>query len=280
MRIEINLPTDDEEELLRRFTVNRNYLQAAAGFITTVYGRREKLYEGLRATVEGIPVYQRIQRGMVDLEEVRRFLSSPGQARFSSTCRQLCVTIRCLHSRIRGRPFMRTTRSTRRCRLWFVANGMTGVADDHTATLRTVSKQIEQRDLFPEPWNLLAIGCPCARSGCISTIMGTTALGISRALGPHTVRRGPRLLAAHGHLAAQHARGTPDRPRGPVEAAGEEAADREGRADEDRAEFAPTSIFDCFWRMRIKSNYGTIDSYLVNYVSESDHAIYNPRCAP
>ena len=36
---------------------------------------------------------------------------------------------------------------------------------------------------------------------------------------------------------------------------------------------APTSIFDCFWRMRIKSNYGTIDPYLVDHISESDHEI-------
>src|SRR3954468_13594623 len=43
---------------------------------------------------------------------------------------------------------------------WFTANGMTGVSGDHTATLRAIAKQIEQRDLFPKPWNLLAIGCP------------------------------------------------------------------------------------------------------------------------
>lgn len=38
---------------------------------------------------------------------------------------------------------------------------------------------------------------------------------------------------------------------------------------------APTSIFDCFWRMRIRSNYGTIDPYLVKHISEADHSIYN-----
>jgi hypothetical protein len=38
---------------------------------------------------------------------------------------------------------------------------------------------------------------------------------------------------------------------------------------------APTSRFDCFWRMRIKSNYGTIDPYLVNHIGESEHQICN-----
>jgi hypothetical protein len=43
---------------------------------------------------------------------------------------------------------------------WIATNGMTGTADDHMATLRTIARQIEQRNLFPEPWNLLAVGCP------------------------------------------------------------------------------------------------------------------------
>jgi hypothetical protein len=38
---------------------------------------------------------------------------------------------------------------------------------------------------------------------------------------------------------------------------------------------APTSLFDCFWRMRIRSNYGTIDPYLVSEIASSDHQIFN-----
>lgn len=34
-------------------------------------------------------------------------------------------------------------------------------------------------------------------------------------------------------------------------------------------------MFDCFWRMRIKSNYGTIDPYLVAQISDADHQIFN-----
>lgn len=73
--ITVHFPTDEEEDLLRRFTVNRNYLQAIAGFITTTYGRHEKLYSGLKSTVEGLPQYQKINKGPADVAEVRRFLS-------------------------------------------------------------------------------------------------------------------------------------------------------------------------------------------------------------
>jgi len=42
----------------------------------------------------------------------------------------------------------------------------------------------------------------------------------------------------------------------------------------------PTSLFDCFWRMRIKSNYGTIDPYLVSQISEGDHEAPPLRSSP
>jgi hypothetical protein len=60
--ITVKLPTEEELELQRRFTVNKNYLQAISGFLTTTYGRREKLYAGLRATLQAMPQYQKIQR--------------------------------------------------------------------------------------------------------------------------------------------------------------------------------------------------------------------------
>lgn len=163
VKIEINLPTDEEQDLLRRFTVNRNYLQAVAGFVTTSYGRREKLYEGLHATVEAMPVFERIQRSTVDLEQIRRFLTLA----WTSEIQLHLPAIMGNNSML---AFANTWAPVHACyaiygmlQAWFAANGMTGVADDHTATLRTVSKQIEQRDLFPEPWNLLAIGCPMRR---------------------------------------------------------------------------------------------------------------------
>ena len=52
--ITVNFPTDEEEELLRRFTVNRHYLQSIAGSLTGTYGHREQLYSGLKATLYSI----------------------------------------------------------------------------------------------------------------------------------------------------------------------------------------------------------------------------------
>lgn len=73
--ITVNLPTDEELELVRRFTVNRNYLQSIAGFLTGTYGHREQLYSGLKTTLDSYPSYTRINRGNADMSEVRRFLT-------------------------------------------------------------------------------------------------------------------------------------------------------------------------------------------------------------
>jgi hypothetical protein len=165
VKIEINLPTPEEEELLRRFTVNRNYLQAVAGFISTKYGLQEKLYEGLRAAVAAMPAYQRIQRGTADQEEVRRFLTLAWTSEIQLHLPAIMGNDPMLEFANTWAPVHAYYAVYGTLQAWFVANGMTGVADDHTATLRTVSKQIAQRGLFPEPWNPLAIAL-CGRSDC------------------------------------------------------------------------------------------------------------------
>lgn len=274
--ITVRFPTDEEEDLRRRFTVNRNYLQAVAGFINGVYGHREKLYEGLRKAVEAMPQYRRIQRAQADVVEVRRFLTLAWTSEIQ------------LHlPAILGNPSMLAFANTwapvhayyavyGTLQAWFVANGMTGVADDHTATLRTISKQIEQRDLFPEPWNLLAIGCPmrkerfhlndhgkdCTRH--VEVLSVPAPFGNDRDFWPRLgtwlrSTREARLVAREEQWKRK------------------EKKKRIAKAERTRIarNVAPTSLFDCFWRMRIKSNYGTIDPYLVNQISESDHEIFN-----
>jgi hypothetical protein len=159
---------------------------------------------------------------------------------------------------------------------WFAANGMTGVANDHTATLRTISKQIEQRDLFPEPWNLLAVGCPmrkerkhvndhghdCTRH--IEVLSNPVPLGQDPDFWP---RMGTWLRSTRqARLTAREEQWKRKEKKQRIS-----PTERTKIAET----VAPTSIFDCFWRMRIKSNYGDVDPYLVEHISESDHEIYN-----
>lgn len=53
--LSLKLPTEEEEELLRRFTVNKNYLQAMSGHLRHAYGPRDALYSGLKTAVDAPP---------------------------------------------------------------------------------------------------------------------------------------------------------------------------------------------------------------------------------
>lgn len=153
---------------------------------------------------------------------------------------------------------------------------MSGTANDHTATLRTIANQIEQRDLFPEPWNLLAIGCPMRKErlhlndrgrDCTShmeVLSIPTPFGVDQDFWPRLgtwlrSTREARLIAREEQWKKKNK--------------------KQRIAPAERTQIAtsvaPTSLFDCFWRMRIKSNYGTIDPYLVSMISEDDHSIFN-----
>ena len=159
---------------------------------------------------------------------------------------------------------------------WFAANEMTGVADDHTAMLKTIAKQIEQRDLFPEPWNLLATGFPMRGDRSYLNDRGHNCTGNIEVLStPAAFGHDPEFWPRLGTWV----RSTREARLTKREEQWKAKNNRKKIAPAERTRFAqnlaPTSLFDCFWRMRIKSNYGTIDPYLVNHISESEHQIYD-----
>ena len=154
---------------------------------------------------------------------------------------------------------------------------MTGTADDHTATLRSIANMIEQRNLFPEPWNLLAVGCPMRgdrlyvnypqEADCTSQIQVLSS--------PMSIGLDPTFWARYGTWlrTTREAR---------LVAREDQWKKKNGKSrisSVERTKIAasvfPTSLFDCLWRLRIKSNYGTIDPYLVKHIPEDDHRIFN-----
>ncbi len=65
--IVIRFPTEEEEDLVRRFTVNKNYVQGLATFLSETYGQSDRLYAGLQTAIVSRPAYTKIQRvGTVD----------------------------------------------------------------------------------------------------------------------------------------------------------------------------------------------------------------------
>jgi len=72
--ITFDLPSDAEEELVRRFTVNRHYLMSMRNFLADRHGHTdEDRYAGLRSLVLAHPPFEKVRGGgSIDQEAVRR----------------------------------------------------------------------------------------------------------------------------------------------------------------------------------------------------------------
>lgn len=273
--LNVRLPTPAEEELHLRFTVTRHYLQAIRHFLESCYGQQgPELHVALRDAVRTRSAWQRIQRAHApDREEVRRFLvlgwTSEAQLQIPSMLGADAPT-----------GFFNAWSPVQAyyavygiLQAWFAANNIGGITDDHTAALKTVASMIRERDLFPEPWGLLAIGCPmrnerlhlneppgvdCARHVELLTIpMQTDPRAEFWARYGSWLRstRKARLLRREEQWKQENHK---DRisPKA-----------RTAIADG----LAPTSFFDCLWRMRIRANYGSIDPFVTSYIPETEH---------
>jgi hypothetical protein len=276
MVVTITFPTAEEEDLLRRFTVNKNYLQALQHFLTTTYGEREKLYLGLSAGLRAHPPYLKINRSPHAPAEVRRFLTLAWASEMQLHLPALMGNGAFYSFANAWAPVHAYYAVYGGLQAWFAANGMPGMANDHTSTLRAIASQIEQRDLFPEPWNLLAIGCPMRGERLHLNTRGVDCTRHVEVLStPIPFGPDPDFWPRVGTWlrSTREARLT----------AREESWKKENKkkriSPAERTKIAasvpPTSLFDCFWRLRIKSNYGTIDPYLVSQLSPNEHEVFN-----
>lgn len=162
---------------------------------------------------------------------------------------------------------------------------MTGTVDDHTATLRSISSQIQQRKLFPPPWSLLCEGNPHVRGGC-SFIHEPTAGACSNKVEPLSIPVG--LPGAYSEAEFWGRFGmwlrTTREARLKKKEEDWKCKRRRQRIDPHvREEFArslhETSLFDCLWRLRIRSNYRSVETYLVRYVSDQDAEAFHKALA-
>lgn len=274
--ITIAFPTEAEEDLLRRFTVNRNYLAAMSAFLQETYGEGSSTYVGLKAAAEAHRPFHTIQRRDADLEEVRRFLILGWASEIQLHLPSRMGTDAVIGFANAWAPVHAYYSAFGLLQAWFASNGLAGTANDHTATLRTIANMINQRDLLPQPWNLLAVGCPMRGDrlhihagglDCTSHVEVLSSPPVTGADPTFWPRYGTWLRSTRE--ARLKAREGEWKKRNNAKRISPTERTRIAES------LAPTSFFDCLWRMRIKSNYGTIDPYLVSQISASDHRVFN-----
>ena len=276
--ITFDLPSDAEEELIRRFTVNRHYLMSMRNFLADRHGHTdEDRYAGLCALVRGHPPFEKVRGGgSIDQEAVRRWMRLAWTSEVQLHLPGIMGATSVLGFANAWAPVHAYYAIYGALQAWFAANGMTGLADDHVATLRSIANQIAERRLLPAPWDVLCTGCPMNKRHAY--VNGPGEIDLDARIEVLTI---PRREEAEADFWPRY--GTWQRS---TRKARLEARESTWKRDNGRlkisgaararfaASLAPTSLFDCFWRMRIRSNYGSVDQYLALHVDDRDHLRY------
>jgi len=143
---------------------------------------------------------------------------------------------------------------------------------DHTTTLTTISEQIRIRhDLFPQPWNVLCLDDPWDNPGYLGLPRGVTIQSVSS-------------LSSHRYVDfwssySMFLRTTRERL---IE---KKCEDWKHKNKKQRVSSVakkafiknqwPTSLFDAMYRLRIRSNYADVDSFLLSLDMDSDAKVLN-----
>ena len=274
--LEVRLPTDREEDLARRFTVTQHYLHHLRIWLEEQYGRGSDLYSGVGGAVTRWPAYGRIKRRPADLDAIQEALRIAWMSEIQLHFPGTLGSIPAIRYSNAWAPVHAYYAVYMGLQAWLTANGIP--TDNHAAALASIANQIEQRRLFPPPWSLLCTGSPLSgERRFLNELPGTNCaehievLSIPISLGGNAqIGFWPRL--GTWLRTTREAR---------LKAREREWKDKEGRKRMDgqvrrrfAANLAPTSLFDCLWRLRIRSNYQSVEPYLVPSIPDQDVRLF------
>lgn len=257
----------------------------AASISEQTYGIGDALYSGLAATLAGRRPYLKLQRrtGRIDHNELRKHLEIGWTGELQLNIPAWVGQGHLLRYTNAWAPIHAYFASYMLLQGWFDANAMTGLADDHAATLKTIASQIRDRDLFPPPWSVLCAGNAIA--GNCTYIHEPQAGACDASIQVLSLPLGYAAYSEREFWAriGTWLRTTREARLKLREGEWKRKQGRQRIAPAVRVEFAdklhPTSLFECLWRLRIRSNYRSVESYLVSFVSDSDHEAFHDALA-
>ncbi len=270
--IAIRFPTKDEEERSRRFTVHRNYLSSIELFLVALYGHGEEQTRNLVDAQRALPAFTRIQRRTTDPTELRRLLAISWASETQLRLANLGGDAFLRYSNAWG-PVQAYYAVYMSIHAWLLTVGMGGLIDDHTTTLRTVVALLVERNLLPHPFDVTCSGCPEYDQRQIDGTPANANINDHfENLAAPTIDdfypRFAKMLETSRDLRLERSR--------------KEWLKRKNRGKMMKAEMLvladrlhSTSIFDYLWRLRIRSNYGDVSSFLMSGVEDRSHGAFH-----
>ena len=266
MPLTIRLPTPEEEERTRRFQVHKNYVGGVAQFIRAEYGSRSVgRIETLTQAQKHFPSFRRIKRRPVDQDRLEQFLTLSWASELQFRLARLSDPVLLRYSNAWA-PIHAYYAVYMSAQAWFLTIGSHELVDNHTGSLNTLSNQVSQRGLFPAPWNVTCSGCPHIDEITFSNL----PVGVN----PESHFE---LLAAPSlqDFWPRYCKLLETTRKRRLDRNIDEWKRKERRkntwAHEKRAiasRLLPTTLFDFFWRLRVRSNYRDVRSFLMAGVAE------------
>jgi hypothetical protein len=258
-----------EAERQRRFQVHKQYLRAIGEFLTFHYGTANSRYKSPLDAQRDLPGYGRIQRRKSHAPEVvTRCLqiswASQIQLRFPRYVRNPYLTYTNAWAPVHAYYSVYMAMQA-----WFGAQGQASMVDDHTSSLRTISRDIVDRQLFPLPWSVACRGLPqlgdARYLGLPPDIDPTSPVEVLS--NPSVADFWPRYCTL---LATTRARR--------LERVLQEWKRRHSRkamySEEKRQaedNVWATTLFDFLFRLRVRSNYRDVSSFVMSQVDDYWH---------
>jgi len=260
VRIDIDLPTDEEQEQALRFRTYVNYLGAIGSFLRSEYSDPKDL----ASRVAQQDSYKRIQGGRTaDLGAVQRLLRNAWFTELQ--IRVAAPTDDLIPYSNHWAPVQLYYSIYLSIRAWYSALGRR-VGTQHTTTLRAAAGEIRSRpSLFPYPWKLLVDGDPEKGTtnyenlpadvsiASISSLEMSPSFWDSFAMFLRTTRQRQLDRAIDDWKRRNRRRRIKASERAQLSGA-----------------FPPTSLFDGLYRLRIRSNYADADTFLLSLESEAE----------
>lgn len=266
MPLIVRASTPEEQERTRRFQVHKNYVGGIALFVSRTYGaeRTARLAALLQAQRE-LSGFRRIRQRQVNNERLAQYLTLAWASELQYRLAGLGDASLLQYSNAWA-PVHAYYAVYMGAQAWFTTIGAEDIVDNHTGSLNTLSNQITQRDLFPLPWNVTCSGCPHLDEHEFNGLPadGDASAHVELLSAPRFDDFWPRF----GKLLETTRRRRLDRN---IEDWKRRRGRKNTRAKEKRelaSRLLPTTVFDFFWRLRVRSNYRDVRTFLMAGVTD------------
>lgn len=261
-------PSSDEEDREKSFTVIKNYVASIALFLRDVYGPYDDVMSELVRTQRERGGFGRLGPHPIEGDSLERFLHIAWASEMQLGLGSVAGRDTLRYSNVWA-PVHAYYAIYMSLQAWFAVNGMAGLVDDHTSSLRTISNMVLSRDLFPAPWNVTCSGClqleQPSFSGVPSDATPWTPFEVlSRPTLDTFWPRYCKMLETtrRQRLERNFKEWKKSRKRKTIRKLDKMSVAKNLLA---------TTMFDFFWRLRVRSNYRDVSSFLAWNVSDPDH---------